>query len=196
LTKSDDFDIDTLKVARGCPKRKEMLKLIDEVKNRHSLKLGDELDKPEPEAAIKNSFKLTDTDDISEDVDDELELASIGYDDEMSDSDYNLELLALENFDNSDLKLLTHSPDSPLNNLDNDIPALPAPAQDFDEVFNVDDLSFDDDLEIKKDTKETFDRNDEIESLKSMLSEESEPDKNSLNTSNRKTNRNNSKFRI
>jgi hypothetical protein len=93
----DDFDIDTLKVARGCPKRKEMLKLIDEVKNRHSLKLGDELDKPEPEAAIKNSFKLTDTDDISEDIDDELELASIGYDDEMSDSDYNLELLALEN---------------------------------------------------------------------------------------------------
>ncbi|MBH0074029.1 hypothetical protein I6F48_00425 [Pseudoalteromonas sp. SWYJ118] len=192
----DDFDIDTLKVASGCPKRKEMLKLIDEVKNRNSLKLGDELDKPEPETAIKNSFKLSDTDDILENIDDELELSSIGYDDEMSDSDYNLELLALENFDNPDLKLLAHSPDSPLNDFNNEIPTLPAPEQDFDKVFNVDDLSFDDDLEIKKDTKKTFDRNEEMESLKDILSKESEPDKNSLNKSNRNTNRKNSKLRI
>ena len=147
----DDFDIDTLKVGLTCPKRKEMLKIIDEVKNRHSLKFGNDLDSSVDKEPTENMFKMHDTKDIPVDEDD-LELASIGYDNELTDDDFDLELLALDYSDNpkSEIKSLPNLPDEPELEF-YDIPALPAPENkevyalaspepDFDDVFNADNV--------------------------------------------------------
>lgn len=183
----DGFDIDTLKVARVCPNRKEMLKLIDEVKNRNSLKFGDKYDEDIEDETIKSKSTISDNDlDPNLDFDDS-ELTFLDIDNEMSDNDSELEMLALENFEESDLNLLPLNPDNSLESRvtpsllspSPDVYALPEPEPepDFDKVFDAEDLNLDDEFGAleNEDNAITHDNSDEMEALRNELAEESEP---------------------
>ncbi|MGC3833505.1 hypothetical protein ACPSKX_04085 [Moritella viscosa] len=135
----NDFDIDTLKVAKGCPKREELLLIIDEVKNRNSLKYGEELDDQNEDVKndkVQSENKSTQQNAVSTDDDEEmlaLELLSSSYDE--------LPFLGNKRIEVPSLPVPTDP--------DNEALALPAPTDpdyDIDRMFEFDDLdlNFDD----------------------------------------------------
>lgn len=181
----DGFDIDTLKIALMCPKRKEMLKIINEVKNRNSLKFGDAPDAPEEtqKSEKKHSQKNA--------VADTAKLPALPLLDEPE------ALLALAS---------PHDPDPLLT--------LASPTnQDIDAVFNVDDLDFgfdddnpdfthavenDFDLEIEeldKPRTNVVDRSEELENLRGLLKYNTSTSQKSDVNENAK-NKSRSKFRV
>lgn len=194
LIKSVDeqgFDIDTLKVARGCPNRDELLSIIDEVKNRNSFKLGEELDDQDEDVKndnVHSENKSTQQNAVSPDDDEAmeaLELLSSSYDDE---PDFpQLPFLGKKRIEVPSLP----APDDP----DHEALALPAPNpnSDVDEMLEFDDWDFtfedenpdfehimdqDFDLEINeldKPSKLVLDRDDKRNELLRSIEEDSQP---------------------
>ncbi|CAM2875188.1 hypothetical protein [Moritella viscosa] len=143
----NDFDIDTLKVAKGCPKREELLLIIDEVKNRNSLKYGEELDDQNEDVKndkVQSENKSTQQNAVSTDDDEEmlaLELLSSSYDDDEKPDFPQLPFLGNKRIEVPSLPVPTDP--------DNEALALPAPTDpdyDIDRMFEFDDLdlNFDD----------------------------------------------------
>ncbi|NGZ15586.1 hypothetical protein HGG78_17875 [Vibrio aestuarianus] len=183
LIKSVDeqgFDIDTLKVARSCPNRKELLMIIDEVKNRNSFKLGEELDDQSEDVKndkVQSENKSTQQNAVSPDDDEEmlaLELLSSSYDDDEEPDFPQLPFLGKKRVE---------------------VPSLPAPNpnSDIDQMLEFDDcdLTFEDENpdfehiiaqdfelemnELNKPSKLVLDRDDKRNELLRSLEEDSQP---------------------
>ncbi|CAK2019114.1 conserved hypothetical protein [Vibrio crassostreae] len=189
----NDFDIDTLKVARGCPNRDELLSIIDEVKNRNSFKLGEELDDQDEDVKndnVHSENKSTQQNAVSPDDDEAmeaLELLSSSYDDDEEPDFPQLPFLGKKRVEVPSLP----SPDDP----DPEALALPAPNpnSDIDQMLEFDDwdLTFEDENpdfehiidqdfelemnELDKPSKLVLDRDDKRNELLRSLEEDSQP---------------------
>ncbi|WP_075533586.1 hypothetical protein [Moritella viscosa] len=196
LIKSVDeqgFDIDTLKVARSCPNRKELLMIIDEVKNRNSFKLGEELDDQDEDVKndnVQSENKSTQQNAVSPDEDEAmeaLELLSSSYDDDEEPDFPQLPFLGKNRIEVPALP----SPTDP----DHEALALPAPNpnSDVDKMLEFDDWDFtfedenpdfehiiDQDFELEmneldKPSKLVLDRDEKRNELLLSLEEDSQP---------------------
>lgn len=146
----DGFDIDTIKVTLTCPKRKEMLKIINEVKNRNSLKFGNE---HVPDDEIADEPKNPENKFSQQNAVSEMgKVASLAL---LNDPEA---LLALPSLNNPEELIGLPSPKNQF--------ALPSPnksKQDIDEIFNVDDFDLDFDNDDNQDFTNSIEEDYDLE---------------------------------
>ncbi|WP_432451756.1 hypothetical protein ACRRS0_11985 [Agarivorans sp. QJM3NY_29] len=173
----NDFDIDTLKVARGCPNRDELLSIIDEVKNRNSFKLGEELDDQDEDVKndkVQSENKSTQQNAVSPDDDEEPDFPQLPFLGKKrievpslpAPTDPEHEALALPAPNpNSDVDRMLEFDDWDLTFEDENLDFEHAIEQDFDLEMN----------ELDKPSKLVLDRDEKRNELLRSIEKDSQP---------------------